>query len=143
MSRYGLMTTNNAATAQAGFTSTPAKLANIGASGIYEGVNVVHADNKIIIKTPGLYQVFAQVSFAKGAADGADNFHVFLYRNGLSTGFGFARYMAAAVADVGSGSLYGILDLNVNDVLELYLFTDGAGPYTITVVDAQFGVIGL
>lgn len=143
MNRYGIMTVNNAATPQAGVSSTPAKLTNLGATGTYYGVTLDNANNRLIVKVPGLYHIFAQVSFQKETTDGADNYHIFLYRNGVTTGYGFARYLAASVADLGSGSLNAILDLNVNDVLELYVFTDAAGPSTVTVVDAQFGLMNL
>ena len=143
MNRYGIMTVNNQATTQAGVTSTPSKLLNLGASGTYYGVTLDAPNNQLIVKVPGLYHIFAQVSFQKDSADAQDNFHIFLYRNGVSTGYGAARNLKVSMTDLGSVSINAILELNVNDVLELYMHTDDVGPATVVVVDAQFGLMNL
>jgi len=137
------MTTNNSADGQAGITNVPTKLGNLGAMSWYVGTTVVPTDNKIIIKVQGLYLVFAQITFQKDSADDQDNFHIFLYKNGTNTGFGFARNLKSGQYDLGSGSLVAPLDLNVNDVLELYIWNDAGASSTITVVDSQFGVVGI
>lgn len=136
------MATNNAAEPQAGISATPVKLLNVGAGGVNNGIPVDPANDRIVIRIPGWHQVFAQVTFQKEDSDNQDNYHIFLYRNGQNTGYGFARNLKTGVTDLGSGSLFALLDLNANDVLELYIWTD-AETGTITVVDAQFVVVSV
>lgn len=137
MSRYAIMSTNDAIQSQAVYT-TPGKLIYIGAQGSYEGTTLDLDAARFYIKVPGRHFVFAQLSFYHLYEDESDTFHVTLYKNGVSTGYKFSVQLSQYFTNLLSGSLSCILDLEVGDYLELFMHTS-ASPATVTVVDCQFG----
>lgn len=142
LSRYAIMTVNDGLTAQAGITDTPSKLNYISVRSSFYGVTAVPNSNQLVIKLPGVYLVFASVTFKHETDDATDVFTISLYRNGVQTEFMGASALDTGEADVSNVAFFAMIDFDKDDVLELYISSDTAGPATITVIDSQFGVIG-
>lgn len=122
-------------------TTTPVALntwehANDGHGGIDAQVPY----GQIIIKKPGYYIGYCSLTFTVTAG------HIVyaeFYVNGAA-GAGF-RAHAEGIASGGPVNLFlmGGSDLNENDVVQVYVYSDQAGGTNFVHVDGQFGVMSL
>lgn len=122
-------------------TTTPVALntwesANDGIGGIDAQVN----NGQIICRVPGFYVAYCSLTFTVTAG------HVIyaeFYQNGLR-GAGF-RAHAEGIASGGPVNLFiiGAANLDIGDVVQVYVYSDQAGGTNFVHVDGQFGMINL
>lgn len=119
-------------------TQTPVKLGYISAYTIFEGADAVPGNNALRVKIPGTYLVTATIALN---VDSADNFYISIYKNGIATGFRNGGYVS--LIGLSNISVHGVLELDVDDLVELYINAGTAGSYAITVGSAQFSMVGV
>ena len=138
MGRFaGLWTYGGAASLALTTAPVPMTLWTLASDG--PGVDASLADDGLHIKVPGFYAAYATMSFT---ADAGETIYAELRVNGL-TGSGF-RISAEGIASGGTVSMLvmGAANLNVGDVVQVYVYSDNVAT-TFTLVDGQFGVFGL
>lgn len=131
---YGEIYVANAAIAQATGVA-PAKLTAFDTNGLGVGTTPDHTQDRITIPTPesaGVYLGIVQLAYT-GTANTTFDFEIYL--NGVGTGRKFTRRLGAA-ADIGSGSVFGLVTLASLDFVEVWVSTP-AGAASITVEDGQ------
>ena len=134
---HGIMyNDDNTGTTQALTAATPA-VVNWLAAGVYNGVTLDAATNeRITVATAGKYLIASQISMT---SSGSAIFEYHVRVNGTATWPGFHRKVP--INDVGSGTLFGILDLSANDYVDIEVESDST--VTLTIEDGQFLVYRL
>ena len=129
---FGIMyNDDNTGTTQALTAATPA-VVNWLATGLSSGVTLDATTNeRITVATAGRYLVAVQISMS---SSGSAVFEYHARVNGVTTWPGFHRKVP--VNDVGSGMLFGVVDLAANDYLDIEVESDST--VTLTIQDGQF-----
>lgn len=124
-------------------TTTPVALntwdhANDGRGGIDADV----VNGKIVCKVPGLYLAFVSLTFTVTAG------HIIyaeLRENDNAPGGSQFRAHAEGIASGGpvNITLFGSANLNENDIVQVYVYSNQAGGTNFVHVDGQFGLLGI
>ena len=135
---YGSLYCFNAATAQGGLGTTPAKLDCFTVEGNAANVTPDAATDTLQVGITGKYDGMFQVSFS---GNGAHTCKFRLRVNDVETQFGCTRKLGTG-GDVGSASFFAPgIALTALDEVSIYVETDDAGNGDIiTVSDAQFSL---
>lgn len=137
MGRYA-MTYAEASTFPQTVTLTPTQLGYISAYSVADGAEAVPGYNSLRVKVPGTYLVTANIGVT---TDTADNFYLSVYKNGVTTGF---RNGALVSTDgIGQIIVHAILELDKNDILELYINSGTDASFSVTVAGAQFSMVAV
>ena len=119
--------------------TSPEKIDQFTANLPAVGLTPDHAQDRITVDagSDGMYLIAAQVSFS-----GTNNagFHVYIYKNGATTGpFAFHRKLGAG-GDIGSASILGLVSLVEADFIELWVAAETGTP-NFTVEDSQLVMV--
>ena len=121
-------------------TNVPAALTSwTDASDGIGGIDADLVDGKIVVKVPGVYMLYASLSFTIPAGS---ILTAIFYVNGVAGGYS-AR--AEGIASGGPVNLFmiGAGMGDVGDVVQVYIYSDQAGGTNFTLVDGQFGALSL
>jgi len=100
------------------------------------GVDADNVAGTLTIKQPGVYVGYAMLSFMGTTGD---TYFVELRVNG-GLGLGFRAGVDGITGGMSHMSVMGAAQLNVGDVISLYVYSDNAAGSNFTLVDGQFGV---
>lgn len=132
MGRYAMAYTQTASFPQT-VTTTPVKLGYISAYTLKEGMQAVVGENSLIAKVPGIYSILTSVSLS---IDANTNVYLAIYKNGEFTGFVSSQYVT--VSGISNIVVFGTLELDIDDVVEIYIYSGTDSSYEITVHSSQF-----
>ena len=137
--RYGLLYCTDGDTQAPVVEQTPGVLPVLltcwTSDGASNGVKVDHTTDTATVKYSGTYELSMSISFS-GVIAASFEFEV--YKNGNGTGFKSVRKLGTGL-DVGSASLLAILELNVNDVISIYV-SSSLAPADIATYQAQLWI---
>ncbi len=135
---YGIISVQNGVTAQEDIGPTPKLLTAWNTDGLYKSMAVSSADNYITATKQGAYAVSCSLSFS-GTGSSLVNARLYIYDQSADewTDSGYrAQRKLGNGGDVGACGLVGIVNLDVNDRVAIFVTTDGASD-DITVAEAQ------
>jgi len=102
-----------------------------------------HANDHITVDRAGTYMIVASISVANGAAQG-HTIHIEGAKNGGTidlTPVHAHRTLTGGSTDIGSISVSGIVELNLNDTVELWANTNVAADRVVTFEDIALSII--
>lgn len=132
MGRYAMTYADTAAFPQT-VGITPVKLGYISAYTKFDGADADVGENSLRAKVPGTYVVEATIALT---TDADDNFYLSLYQNGVFTGF--RNVGLVTTSGFTNITVRGIVDIDVNDLLEVYINSGTDSSFSVTVGAAQF-----
>ena len=137
MGRYAMTYADTAAFPQT-VGITPTKLGYISTYTLVEGAESVPGYNNLRVRVAGTYLVTVSVALN---TDADDNFYLSIYKNGIATGFRNGGLVTTS--GLGNIGVHGILELDQNDVVEVYINSGTDSTFSVTVGAAQFSITGV
>jgi hypothetical protein len=137
MGRYAMVYSETASSPQT-VTQTPIKLRQLSPYTLEDGVEAQATFDLLRVRVPGAYLISADIGLT---VDSADNFYISIYKNGLATGYRSGEYVDTL--GLGNISIHGILELNQNDVVELYINSGADDTYAVTIGSSQFSMVAI
>jgi hypothetical protein len=138
---YGIMSVQANVTSQDDIGTTPEILTAWNTDGLANGLTVSHTNDYITTTTAGTYEVIVNASFS-GTGGSLVTLEIYVYdSSGTSwgaSGFTMDRKLGTG-GDVGSAGLSGIVAMDTDDRIAIYITTDGATD-DVTVTEAQLQV---
>ena len=133
---YGSIKTKDGSTQQADITTTPVLLTGFATNGLYSGVTVSYTTNTMTVGYAAIYEFDFYINATKTASQ--------IYKFNIRVNAVEGAYQCQLPSDAltsGHTSMTGLLDLDANDVLSIYVETDDANAGThLTPVDMGFTV---
>ena len=133
------MSVQGGSTSQDNIDTTKIKLTGFNTNGLSNGMTVDHTDDSIKALVAGTYEISMNLSFS-GTNSAEFQLEVYVYDDSttswVASGFSVDRKLGTG-GDVGSCSLTGLVALDVDDKIAIYV-SSGAATDDITPTEAQF-----
>jgi hypothetical protein len=138
---YGIMSVQAGATSQDDIGTTPEILTAWNTDGIANGTTPSQANDYITALVAGVYEVHANLSFS-GTSSSVVDMEIYVYDDSgtswSASGFQLQRKIGTG-GDVGNAGTSGLVTLDTDDRVAIYVATDGATD-DVTVTEAQLQI---
>jgi hypothetical protein len=133
---YGELYTKDASTAQTSIDTTPTLLTGFAADGLSSGTTPAHANDSITVSFAKVYRAIFSID---ATATASTQFLFYIRVNAVESNFG-CEFTTNATPDPVSTGMTGILSLNANDIVTIYVESDAGGGASLTPTQMQFSL---